>query len=116
MSWAVANRAAQGLKGAVIPGCMGATEDEAMRRFAAAAPPATRTPTNGLTSRRAGAWNQSSGRAEHTQGRRPGRQGTGGRGRALERLEGADAVVPEVDRVLGDVELDVGPDHVLAQL
>ena len=31
-----------------------------MRRFAAAAPPTTRTPANSLTSRRAGAWNQSS--------------------------------------------------------
>src|SRR6185437_3934757 len=39
---------------------MGATEDAAMRRFPAAAPPATRTPTNSLTSRRAEAWNQSS--------------------------------------------------------
>src|SRR5689334_5856760 len=47
-------------QGAFIPGRMGATEDAAMRRFAAAAPPTTHTPTNSLTSRRAGAWNRSS--------------------------------------------------------
>jgi len=39
---------------------MDATEDAAMRRFAAAAPPASRTTASSLTSRCAGAWNQSS--------------------------------------------------------
>jgi len=39
---------------------MGATEDAAMRRFAAAAPPTSRTPATSLTSRRARAWKRSS--------------------------------------------------------
>ena len=47
---------------------------------------------------------------------RSGPAGRRGAARALERLERALAVVAEVDGVLGDVELDVGPDHVLAQL
>src|SRR5690349_10897680 len=45
-------------QGAFIADSMGATEDAAMRRFAAAAPPANRTPATSLTARRAGAWNQ----------------------------------------------------------
>src|SRR5436305_14331729 len=46
-------------QGAVIPGCMGATEDVAMRRFAAAAHQGS-DPRHSLTSRRAEVWNQSS--------------------------------------------------------